>query len=606
MANLDSAKIRSTVWGLTGFEFSGKVKEIENDGVFAAYDGKNATVGGGSPAMLARAYFLLAKNISDGKKQFEISQKPAFDDCGVMLDMSRNGVMTVESVKRFIDNMAALGMNYLMLYTEDTYELKEYPLLGYMRGRYTAEDLKEIDDYAYSLGIELVPCIQTLAHMEQFLHWYQPYWDMGDTPEIMMIDNDNTYRFIETAIKTLSECFRSKRIHVGMDEAHFVGLGRFLDNFGYQNRFDLLSRHVTRVCEICEKYGRKAMMWSDMYFRLLSKGNYYGGASEFPQEVLDKIPNIGMVYWDYYHTNEPHYDGMIKAHKSMGKEVIFAGGIQTWYGGLPRFDNTEATSFAALRSCIRNGVKSAVATMWGDDGCETNAFMTLPQLPVYSEFCYIGEDCTMDDVKSVSSYLTGVDYDRASDFGHATFPIKGTDVLVKPLVFSDIMYDLGPCTTPRAPEMKRLAKKYAVACARDAKIHTKGRYNDFFKYAEYYYRVVADKAELKANLRAAYANGDKEYILNAAKKIVPAIKRNVKKLAALHEKIWLSDYKPFGLEVIEFRYGGVLARLDYAEKTLLAYANGETKEIPELAHEYREDARATDWVRGVITPSYIH
>jgi len=33
------------------------------------------------------------------------------------------------------------------------------------------EELKEIDDYAASLGVKLVPCIQTLAHLAQFLQW---------------------------------------------------------------------------------------------------------------------------------------------------------------------------------------------------------------------------------------------------------------------------------------------------------------------------------------------------------------------------------------------------------------------------------------------------
>lgn len=607
MNNCDVTKIRDTVWKLVNFKFDGTVEVVASDAVYAAYDGNGAKVGGKSASMLARAYFLLAKNISEGKKSFEIKQIPHFDSCGPMIDMSRNGVMTVSAVKDYIDNMAALGMNFLMLYTEDTYELKEYPLFGYMRGRYSAEELKEIDDYAYSLGVEVVPCIQTLGHMEQYLKWYGPYWEVGDTKEILLVDEDNTYKLIETAIKTLSTIFRSKRIHIGMDEAHMVGLGRYLERFGYKNRFDILSGHIAKVRDICEKYGRKAMMWSDMYFRLLGNGNYYLENAEFPKEVLDKIPDIDMVYWDYYNSNVEHYDSMFKSHKAMGKEVIFAGGLATWYGGLPRYDNAESTTHAALQSCIKNGIKTAVATMWGDDGCETNAFMSLPLLPLYSEYCYLGEKCTMDDIKATSEFLTGVPYDRASDFGHASVCTNdGSDILIKPLLFADTMYDLGSCTVARAASVKKAVKKYALACAKDKKLYANGRYGDFFKYAELYYKIVADKAELRENLRAAYANGDNEYIRNAAEKIVPAIKRNVKKLAELHRVIWMRDYKPFGFEVIEFRYGGVLARLDYAQKTLAAYANSEISEIPELAHEYREEAQIGDWVKWVITPSYIY
>ena len=57
---------------------------------------------------------------------------------GVMLDMSRNAVMTVENVKKYIDNLSKMGFNTLLLYIEDTYEVKNEPYFGYMRGRYTA------------------------------------------------------------------------------------------------------------------------------------------------------------------------------------------------------------------------------------------------------------------------------------------------------------------------------------------------------------------------------------------------------------------------------------------------------------------------------------
>lgn len=597
------SRIRKTVWSLIGFEFKGRVTVEESADVFAAYDGKNARVGGADRAMLGRAFFLLAQNIREGKKQFEIHQQRHFKDCGVMIDMSRNGVMTVDGVKRFIDNMASVGLNYLMLYTEDTYEVKEYPLFGYMRGRYTEKELKEIDDYADSLGIEVVPCIQTLAHLEQFLHWYEVFNKLGDTREILMAGKPEVYDFIEAAVRTLSGIFRSHRIHIGMDEAHMVGLGRYLDVNGFQNRFEILSKHCDRVCEICRKYHYEPMMWSDMYFRLVAGGDYYATNAEFAPELLKMIPDVGMMYWDYYHANEEHYDKMFAQHLKMGKKVMFAGGIETWYGGLPRYDLTEATSFAALRSCLRHGIDMAVATMWGDDGAETNAFMAIPQLPIFSEFCYRGEDCTMEDVKAASKCLTGIDYDRVSDIGHACFNIKGGSILIKPLLFADVMYDLGTCTVARAPETEKKARALAAACAKDQKI---GIYTEFFRYAELYYRIVADKANLRANLRVAYKKKDKEYLKVAAEKLVPAIRRHVKKLAALHEQIWLRDYKPFGLEVIEYRYGGVIARLDYAEKTLKAYLAGETKSIPELEAEYCETAQTTDFVRGSVTPSVIY
>ncbi len=84
-----------------------------------------------------------------------------------MVDSSRNCVMSVEAVKAWIRMQASVGMNTLMLYTEDTYEVPGYPYFGALRGRYTAEELKEMDAYGVALGVELIPCIQSLGHLQQ-------------------------------------------------------------------------------------------------------------------------------------------------------------------------------------------------------------------------------------------------------------------------------------------------------------------------------------------------------------------------------------------------------------------------------------------------------
>ena len=94
-----------------------------------------------------------------------------FDTLGLMIDMSRNSVMSIEGLKRFIPLLKKMGYNMLMLYTEDTYEVDGEPYFGYMRGKYTKDEMKEIDAFAESHGITVIPCIQTLAHLEALVRW---------------------------------------------------------------------------------------------------------------------------------------------------------------------------------------------------------------------------------------------------------------------------------------------------------------------------------------------------------------------------------------------------------------------------------------------------
>jgi len=198
--------IRSLAERVLNVTFDFEIKEITHDGVYVEYDGNTAVVGGCSKPSLARAYMLLAMEVEKGSKSIKIEQFANFDTCGVMLDMSFGSVMKPDSVKKYMDYMALHGMNMVMLYTEDTYEVEEYPLMGYQRGRYSVKELKDIDDYAYELGIEVIPCIQTFGHMRQFLK-YGVHSAMAENDAVLLPGEEKTYEFIEACIKACRKAF---------------------------------------------------------------------------------------------------------------------------------------------------------------------------------------------------------------------------------------------------------------------------------------------------------------------------------------------------------------------------------------------------------------
>ena len=115
---------------------------------------------------------------------------------GTMIDCSRNAVASVESVKKWIDLTSSLGYNTLMLYTEDTYEVPGELYFGYMRGRYSREELRGLDAYAKSRNMELIPCIQTLAHLNALNRWpeYKEHFDVDD---ILLAQDERVYLLID-------------------------------------------------------------------------------------------------------------------------------------------------------------------------------------------------------------------------------------------------------------------------------------------------------------------------------------------------------------------------------------------------------------------------
>lgn len=581
LARSDIDFIRQTVFNTVDFQYNGEITVQPSDCLRVSCENQVATIGYTNRSDLSRAFFLFAQNYSENKS-FSISQKAHFDHCGCMLDASRNGVMKVSAVKQYINCMAALGLNFLMLYTEDTYEVKEYPYFGYMRGRYSKEEIREIDAYAKKLGVEIIPCIQTLGHLAQYLKFGTVTANITDTFHVLLAWEEETYQFIEAEIRAVREMFSTTKIHIGMDEAYDMGRGQFLNKNGYHPSYEILSTHLNRVVELCKKYGFEPMMWNDMFFKNATPDRKYYNYKEahFSKEVIKNIPDVDMVYWDYYHPDEETYLGMLEKSAELGKKPFFAGGISIWYGFLPSGKLTVDNTVPALRACLKKDIKTVFATMWGDDGTETNAFFSIPYLPYYSEYCYRGLDCTGEDIKKVSQFLTKIPYEVTEAMGSYTYMEEdGIGVFGKNFFYGDLFYELGNFSDriPKAIETYQAALNTIVK-----ETETAGRNIEWYTYAQMVYEITLEKLKLRQILRKAYQENDKETLLNITNVILPALKERYIAMKKVHKAQWDSIYKPFGFEVITFRYGGTLSRIDDYIETLKNYLDGTIETISEL------------------------
>ncbi len=84
-----------------------------------------------------------------------------YKNFGALICCASNGIMKVERVKDLVDNLSKMGYNLLELCIDDMYKIESEPYFGYLRGGYTKAEIREVDEYAKSKGVELVPAIQT-------------------------------------------------------------------------------------------------------------------------------------------------------------------------------------------------------------------------------------------------------------------------------------------------------------------------------------------------------------------------------------------------------------------------------------------------------------
>lgn len=409
---------------------------------------------------------------------------------------------------------------------------------------------------------------------------------MRDTSSVMLCQSDETYKFIDCAIKFFSQTLRTRKIHVGIDEANDIGTGAFLAKNGYKNRADIICAHLEKVCEICKKYNMKPLMWNDMYCRMGSKIDYhYDTDTKLDKEIIDKIPDVDMVHWDYYHEGEEYYQKFINAQKPMNKKLLFAAGIWTWDGLLPNISYTFKTMVPAMKASIKEGIESFIGTMWSDGGCETNHFYALFGLALLSEYTFL-ENPSEDDIYDMLNCVTGMDKDAMDDIDSFNGRFEGVikvgngQILAirkgSQLVWNDILYDLIDYDTKDMVfDYKNLEKCIAK----------NDEWKDYYILAENVLKIAEIKRDISKNLKQKYDENDKEYIKNLAYSILPDLKLMYEQTQQHHQNLWKKDYKVFGWENIMARYLTTIGRIDYAISELKKYLDGTVLEIEELTQE---------------------
>ncbi|MBR2377115.1 MAG: beta-N-acetylhexosaminidase [Clostridia bacterium] len=516
----------------------------------------------------------------------------------VMLDCSRNAVFQPEQVKKFIDYIAKMGYTGLLLYTEDTYEIEGEPYFGHMRGRYTKEELKDIDAYAKSKGVELIPCIQMLGHLGRILRWTE-YHKIMDTRDIILVGDDKTYELIDKMFKTASECFTSRKMNIGLDEAHGLGSGGYKARNGIVKASDIMTYHLNRIIKIAEKYGFNLTMWSDMFFKFANKGKYNPDGIDLDlfKQATENLPKtITPCYWDYYTQDINHYDKMFKLHNEYMNNPAFAGGAITWMGYAPNNTFSIDTAKIAMESVVKNDIREVLVTLWGDSGGVCSFYSVLPSLFAYIEFSRNNFD--MENIKAKFNEQFGLDWDDFMTLDKPEYVQKSDMGLVNParyMVYNEFFAGTWDCTVAGGEG----AKYEQIAKELKPLIKKNKEFGYIFEMEYNLCKMLAVKYELGVKTREAYRNGDKETLKKLANNEYKKLPKLIETFADSVDKLWHIENKTAGAEIEDLRLGGLARRAKHCRELLLEHVKT-GKEIAELKDPMLDFY--TDGVKGHRQP----
>ena len=294
-----------------------------------------------------------------------ITDWPDFPARGVMLDISRDKVPTMQTIYELVDRLAQWKTNQLQLYMEHTFAYQQHPEVWADATPFTAREIMELDVYCKQRHVELVPNQNSLGHMERWLKFprYFPLaecpdgfdlpWRKNNPPSSLNPIDPGSIELIASMYAELLPHFSSPIFNVGGDEPWEMGECRSKEEKERIGEGRLYLNYVLKLYDLVKQHGRTMMMWDDIIIK------YPELIPELPKDVIAMI-------WGY-EADHP-FEERCQAFTGSGVPFYVCPGTSSWN----TFAGRTANALENLRSAAVNGLKYGgigfLNTDWGDNG----------------------------------------------------------------------------------------------------------------------------------------------------------------------------------------------------------------------------------------------
>ena len=251
-------------------------------------------------------------------------------------------------------------------------------------------------------------------------------------------------------------------------------------------------------------------------------------------------------------------------------------------------------------------------TLWGDDGNECDMFSALPAFQFFAEMSYTRNP---SDERLRRGFLGSCnasfdDWVKAAEVSYLA-SVKGAKVSSgnagKWLLWQD---PLLPVADAHITDKKAFVRHYTRLAPELFKAAKRTPESARLLLPAYLAKAVSLKIDFRDSLVKAYKAGDRKQLAALARQRLPALREAVEELWRCHRARWLANNKPFGLEVLANRYGGLLLRLESVGLRIEDYLAGRVESIPELEvklEKFTPRPAAQLWFdhKRMLTPSVI-
>ncbi len=294
-----------------------------------------------------------------------ITDRPDFAVRGVMIDISRDKVPTMATLRQTVGLFSSMKINQLQLYTEHTFAYTGHEDVWRDASPMTADQVRELDAWCRAHHIELVPNQNTFGHMERWLKHdrYRPLAECADgwidalgrhRPAGTLNPTDpKSLQLIEAILPELIACHSSKQINVGGDETYELGQGRSKAVCKKRGNGAVYHEYLLGVQRIVKQHGCTMQFWGDIVL-------------EHPELVAELPRDLMAMVWGY-EADHP-FDEQCAQFVERGVPYCVCPGASSWNTIAGRTDNMLTNISSAVRAGLEHGAAGVLTTDWGDNG----------------------------------------------------------------------------------------------------------------------------------------------------------------------------------------------------------------------------------------------
>ncbi len=283
-----------------------------------------------------------------------ITDWPTYRYRGVMLDISRFRVPTLDSLFERIERLAALKINVFQLYTEHTFASRRHPEMGANCGSMTAEDIITLDEVCKPHFVDLNANLQSFGHHKHLLS-LPDYNDLAEIPEkpwTLCPTDERIYELLDDLYAECLPAYSSPLFNASCDETWELGNGRSAEMAEKVGVGRVYLDHIKRINELAQKYDKRMMIWADIVLK--------------HPELIPEVPDdIVMLDWSYH--AESDLSGLQKIADA-GLEHWTCPGVSSWQQIFCDVGNACGNISRRAVAGEESGATGLLNTDWGDNG----------------------------------------------------------------------------------------------------------------------------------------------------------------------------------------------------------------------------------------------